>query len=73
METEMTERLAIKQKQIQAGIKAANNEGCLCEIDFKKGVMRFIHKNLQDPPLDDNDDDQPSSLAQWQGKVNGQN
>jgi hypothetical protein len=71
MEAEMTERLAIKQKQIQAGIKAANNEGCLCEIDFKKGVMRFIHKNPQDNTLDDSSE-KPNSLAEWQGKANGQ-
>jgi hypothetical protein len=68
----MTKRLAIKQNQIEAGIRAAEKLGHLCEIDFEKGSMRFIHKNPQDAPLDDNDDDQPSSLAEWQGKVNGQ-
>jgi hypothetical protein len=66
----MTNRLAIKQDQIRAGIKAAAKEGCLCEIDFKNGVMRFIHKNPQDSTLDDLSD-KPNSLAEWQGKANG--
>jgi hypothetical protein len=69
----MTERLAIKQSQIQAGIKAAEKQGCLCEIDFKKGVMRFIHKDTQDTTLDDDNHNQPNSLAEWQGKANGKN
>jgi hypothetical protein len=68
----MTNRLAIKQDQIRAGIKAAAKEGCSCEIDFKNGVMRFIHKNPQDTTLDAGNTDKPNSLADWQEKANGQ-
>ena len=66
----MTKRLAIKQNQIEAGIRAAEKLGHLCEIDFEKGSMRFIHKNPQDSTLDDLGD-KPNSLAAWQGKANG--
>lgn len=68
----MTNRLAIKQDQIRAGIKAAEKEGCLCEIDFKNGVMRFIHNNPQDTTLDAGNA-KSNSLADWQGKANGKN
>lgn len=67
----MTKRLAITQNQIEAGIRAAEKLGHLCEINFEKGSMRFIHKNPQDNTLDDSSD-KPNSLAEWQGKVNGQ-
>jgi len=68
----MTKRLAIKQNQIEAGIRAAEKLGRDCEINFNNGVMRFIHKNPQDNTLDDSSD-KPNSLATWQGKANGQN
>lgn len=67
----MTTRLAIKQDQIRAGIKAAAKEGCLCEIDLKNGVMRFIHSNPQDTTLDASNADKSNSLAKWQEKANG--
>lgn len=67
----MTDRLAIKQDQIRAGIKAAEKEGRLCEIDFENGVMRFIHKNPQDTTLDAGNADKSNSLAKWQEKANG--
>jgi hypothetical protein len=66
----MTKRLAIKQNQIEAGIRAAEKLGHLCEINFEKGSMRFIHKNPQGNTLDDLSD-KPNSLAEWQGKANG--
>ena len=68
----MTKRLAIKQNQIEAGIRAAEKLGHDCEINFNNGVMRFIHKNPQDNTLDDSSE-KPNSLATWQGKANGQN
>jgi hypothetical protein len=68
----MTKRLAIKQNQIEAGIRAAEKLGRDCEINFNNGVMRFIHKNPQDNTLDDSSE-KPNSLAEWQGKANGQN
>lgn len=68
----MTKRLAITQNQIEAGIRAAKKLGHLCEIDLDCGLMRFIHKNPQDNTLDDSSD-KPNSLAEWQGKANGQN
>jgi len=67
----MTKRLAIKQNQIEAGIRAAEKLGHLCEINFESGSMRFIHKNPQDNTLDDSGD-KPNFLAEWQGKANGQ-
>jgi hypothetical protein len=67
----MTKRLAIKQNQIEAGIRAAEKLGHLCEINFENGSMRFIHKNPQDNTLDDSSE-KPNSLAEWQGKANGQ-
>jgi len=68
----MTKRLAITQNQIKAGIRAAEKLGHLCEIDFEKGSMRFIHKNPQDNALDEDADDKPNFLADWQEKANGQ-
>lgn len=69
----MTNRLAIRQNQIEAGIRAAKKLGHQCEIDLDCGLMRFIHKDTQDNTLDDDNDNQPNSLAEWQGKANGKN
>lgn len=69
----MTNRLTVKQDQIRAAIKAADKEGFICEISLINGSARFIHKDTQENTLDDDNDNQPNSLAEWQGKANGKN